>query len=349
MTVLAVLWWSSLALSLVALVWLAALMAARVFRQKRNVRRTRDRAAVCDACLAVLSGDPTGHHRLSAFASRTGLMSEIVLDLAAMVRGVERDRLIRTLTILGVDRRLCARLVKGDLRGRIATAEALAAFPSSGTLHAVADVYRSTSHAALQTAALSTLIHLGAAPPVERVLADLERLRHSDSLVHRTVLRRLAPSAREALGTALGDRTRRPATRAIIAEALGASGDYGFVQPLIEAATSIDPTIREAVVRALGVLGHPEGSGVARAAFTDVSWRVRAEACDAAARLGARAFASHLNTALADEVWWVRFRAAEALKAAGPLGVATLEVASRSTEDRVRRSASGALAEKAAA
>ena len=49
---------------------------------------------------------------------------------------------------------------------------------------------------------------------------------------------------------------------------------------------------------------------------------------------------------LDDPVWWVRFRAADALAKMGTGGVEALRIASTSTVDVTRRSAALALAER---
>lgn len=329
-----------------ALVWMSGLIVARLFRENDEARRTADRKALASAYLAIMGGGgEQAQLLLHPFGNRARLIAETLLEVLGLVRGADKERLIDSLVTMGVDQRLRARLTRGSRTGRLAAAEALAAFPSSPTRQALESLYRDAVDPELRIAAVRTLIETGAAPAPETLIADLESRREADSLLYVPVFRRLAIDAPDAMLSAFRSGGLRPATRAVVAEALGASGDYRSVAVLLEEARAADVVLRGAVIRALGALGHPGASPAILQALGDPEWEVRAEACASAGRIGLPAFADALTIALSDPEWWVRFRAAEALTSMGELGHKVLTIAAASPIADVRLSASLALAE----
>lgn len=346
MTLLALLWWTSLALAAIALAWMAGLIVARLFRENDEARRAADRQTLARAYLAIMSGEGDAGGMLKPFRGRARLMAETLLEVLGLVRGADRERLVESLHGHGVDARLRLRLHRGSLTGRLAAAEALSAFPSPESRAALEDVLARSHETDLRIAAVRALIAIGAAPTPEALIADLERRREADSLLYTPLFGRLATEAPDAMIAAFTDQSTRSSTRAAVAEALGASGDYRAIQALVSQAEAPDPVLRAAVVRALGALAHPAGAGAVMQAFTDEALDVRADACVAAGRIGLPTFAEPLTRALSDDAWWVRFRAAEALAGLGGLGQAALRIAATSPIDVTRRSASLALAER---
>lgn len=83
---------------------------------------------------------------------------------------------------------------------------------------------------------------------------------------------------------------------------------------------SSDPDIRAV---SLSVLEDPEGLEFARESCAHDTWFVRVQAASALGRIGAPEDVDRLVTMLSDPVWWVRYRAAEAL----------IELPSTSTEE----------------
>lgn len=345
MSPLLLLWWTSLLLAAIAILWMIGLIVARLFRQNDETRRAADRKALASAYLAIMGGadDPT--IVLRPFQRRARLLAETLLEVLGLVRGAERERLIGSLERCGVDQRLRWRLTRGSRTGRLASAEALSAFPSVETRAALESLYHNAGDAELRIAAVRTLIEIDAPPAPEALIADLEKRHEADSLLYVPVFRRLAVDAPDAMLAAFQSGSLRSATRAVVAEALGASGDYRSLAVLLDAADAADVVLRATIIRALGALGHPGASAAVIRALADSEWDVRAEACVAASRIGSPSFAEPLARALSDPEWWVRFRAAEALSSMGALGRNALEIAAMSPVEVTRLSASLALAE----
>ena len=94
------------------------------------------------------------------------------------------------------------------------------------------------------------------------------------------------------------------------------------------------------------MLGHPGAEKAVLAGLDDRVWMVRSAACEAAGRIGLRSAIPQLAHQLRDEVWWVRFRAGEALAALGQIGQERLRLVAATGDDLSRRAASMVLAER---
>ena len=346
MSLLALLWWSSLALGAAALAWMAGLIVTRLVRQRLDDRRTADQAHVRTLFLEIMGGDVWAERQLKPYQRRARLMAEAVVEVQGLVRGPERERLVECLARLGVAHRLRLRLDKGSKAGRIASAEALAAFPDVATVEGLRSALARSRDGDFRVPVLTTLLDMDAGPPLHGMLTDIADRGMQDSLLYEPVIRRAAKAApTEAL--AVFNLSQVPlTTRAVLADALGASGDYRALQPLVRTAAEPDLELRIASVRALGTLGHPAGEAAVTIALSDTAWEVRAAACEAVGRIGLTQAAPQLRQALADPAWWVRFRAGEALAMLGDQGIASLRAAVDDREDAARRAASLVLAER---
>ncbi|MFN4297711.1 MAG: HEAT repeat domain-containing protein [Brevundimonas sp.] len=346
MSFLALLWWSSLLFGAAALVWMAGLILARLWRERTDRKRAADEARVRSLFLEIMAGEADAEQRLSPYAERARLMAETLVEVIGLVRGAERERLIDGLARLGVAERLRLRLNRGGKAGRVAAAEALAAFPDVATVDALRASLGRSCDGDFRVAVLTALLDMEAAPPLQDMLIDLANRDLHDSLLYEPVIRRAAAATpMEALDVFLLSEAPS-ATRAVLADALGASGDYRAVEPLCRTAAAPELELRIASVRALGILGHPAAEEAVMTAFSDAAWEVRSAACESAGRIGLVRAAPMLVQALGDPAWWVRFRAGEALAMLGDKGIAGLRMAVAIDQDVVRRAASLALAER---
>lgn len=346
MSLLAFLWWSSLVFGAAALVWMSGLIVGRLLRERVDGRRAADQTSVRMLFLALMGGEAEAELRLKPYCRRARLMAEALLEILGLVRGAERERIIESLARLGVHDRLRLRLHRGSKAGRIAAAEALAAFPDVATVEALRSALGRSRDGDFRVAVLTALLDMEAAPPLQDILREVGDRGLQDSLLYEPVIRRAAAAAPlDALDVFILS-AAPAATRAVLADALGASGDYRAVEPLGQTAAAPELELRIASVRALGLLGHPAAAEAVTNALSDPAWEVRSAACEAAGRIGLVQAAPSLIHALADPAWWVRFRAGEALAALGDKGIAGLRLAVRIDQDVVRRSASLALAER---
>ena len=345
LNVLLSLWWSSILLATLALLWMLGLIVARLFRERGDAKRLIDRQSLSQAYLAIMAGSENGADLLRPYQTRSRLLAETLLDLLGLVRGAERERLIEALRLAGVDKRLRWRLTHGSRTGRLAAVEALSAFPSDATRQDLRALHRRSNDAEIRIATVRTLIEIAAPPRIQDLIVELQSRDDGDSLLYAPVLRQLAIDAPEDALHALAIPGLPVAARAVTIDAVGASGDYRALPVLFEMFKAQDPVLRSAVVRALASLAHPSGTSVIVAALGDEAWDVRAEAAVAAGRIGGPELVTQLVVLLEDPVWWVRFRAADALARLGPNGREALRIAATSPIEAIQKSASMALAE----
>jgi hypothetical protein len=345
-TLLGFLWWSSLALGAAALTWMIWLILARLVRARRDARLGLDQARMRRLFLEIMEGHVDAARQLKAPTRRARLTAEAVLDIAGLVRGHERERLVAALSGLGVEERLRRRLGRGSKAGRIAAVEALAVFPAPANAAAIRAALSRARDPEFRVAALNALLALDEAPPLWDLLADVASRGLQDSLLYESVVRTLVARSPDQALAVFTHPDASPVMRTIVADALGRAGDYRAVPTLMAAADGAELELRIACVRALGVLAHPAAEPALLSGLSDAAWEVRAAAAEAVGRIGLVTAAPRLVQALADPVWWVRFRSGEALNALGDKGVASLRLAAGVDQDVVRRAASLALAER---
>lgn len=329
-------WIASLTLTAGAFAALGMLLVARV-RREREERANPDRRRRISRQLlryAGTGGDPpvfAVKHRVER-----EILIETALDIAPLLHGAARERLVQLLREAGLDDRLRQQARSGSVRARLAALEGLELFPGAETL-AVLERTEQSRDLRIWLTALRARAALGAGPTMAELLALSERpgARRSP-IMHDLVAARAKERFPEALRTLRAPLA--PLTRAVLVRALGETGKAEALEPLRIALHNPDPAVRSAAAGALGELGlDAAGDALARAAG-DVDWRVRLKASEAIGRLGLSRQAGALRTLLDDPVWWVRFRAEEALKRLGTLAPSPAGAApSRRSRVSVRR------------
>lgn len=346
MSPLLLIWSTSLALAGCALVWMIGLIIGRLLRERGEAGRDRDRRVIQNAFLDIMAGSGDAIGRLRKVQGRARLMAETLLEVVSLVRGGERERLISALAAFKVDHVFRRRLFRGSFAGRIAAAEALAIFPGDGSIATLRQALAAARGVELRVGLMKSLIELGASPSLAEVLADLAGRRGSESLLYLPLIARLVADDPMSALRAFGDSALAIEPRVILAEALGASGDYRALEPLCLATRAPDVELRIACTRALGMLGHPGAEKAVLARLDDGVWMVRSAASEAAGRIGLRSAIPQLAHQLRDEIWWVRFRAGEALAILGDVGRERLRLVAATGDDLSRRAASMVLAER---
>lgn len=344
MTSLALVWITALTLVTLALGWMSTLIGLRLLNDRAQARRARDRALVIQGLSDVLRQTDGGPARLAPYVGRARLMAEALLDFLGLIRGADRERVLSLLRDLGLVEVLIGRVRRGSRAGRLASLEALAAFPGPQTAQTLRQAVRDPAPE-IRMAAVRALADSGSPPSIGRLLdygvaGDLE-----PSRLYAELLRRIASSDPAAAAAAL-HRTDLPgAQRALLLDALGLSGDYGVLPDLVAAATDAEAEVRVAAIRALGRLQHPGGETAIARGLADREWIVRSAAAEAAGTSGFSRLCDGLELLLGDPEWWVRFRAGEALVRLGDEGRRRLHAAARGTHPQARHAAEQALAE----
>ena len=310
---LGLIWLIALVLMSFSLATMTALIAGRVVDKHQRDRRAARRAIVLPELVHHIGGLTQGKLDLKGLETDAVLMSEVVRDLAGLVRGRERTQLMEALQKLGVDRSLRALLLRrGRTNRRVLAAEALVFFPGDETFAALHEASRHGAHH-VRLSALRTAIELGRSPPIGEMLDSVIDGGERASLLFSDLLHRAVPTQIEESTRALSRTDLPRPVRVMLLQALGASGDLQALTPLRLAARSPDAEIRAGALGALGALGLRGAEDVVADALADDDWRVRLKAIECVRKVGLTEFFTQVMTCADDEVWWVRYRAGQTL------------------------------------
>lgn len=325
MSPLILIWLVTLALMSFSLATMAVLVGGRVLHKRQRTRRAARRAIVLPELVHHIGGLTEGKPPdLKGLEADAVLMAEVVRDLASLVRGRERARLMQDLQSLGVDSALRNLLRRGPTNQRVLAAEALVFFPGDETHAALLQASRRDKHR-VRLSALRSAIELGQAPPISEMLDSVIGGTELASLLFSDLLQRAVRTQVDNAVAALGRADLPGPVRIMLLQALGASGDPRALKPLRLAARSPDAEIRAGALGALGVLGHPGAGQVVAEALEDGDWRVRLKAIECVRRVGLTEFFAQVMACADDEVWWVRYRAGQTLMSLAENDVANLK------------------------
>jgi pimeloyl-ACP methyl ester carboxylesterase len=266
--------------------------------------------------LVLLTGNGNTAHVFDAFALKFTGKHHVY---AIRVRGHDLDAVIDALCRAGVDRVLRQCAVSGVGPARLASVEALGAFPGPATCAALSQAARRGGQR-VRLAALRSLLQAGGEVRVARILNHVQRKQLPVSGRLAELLDMVVAEDQAGAIAALARSRLTPRLRVLLIEALsgidapeaweGVLSQTGF--PLAE--------VRAAAIAALGKTMRPSITETFLNAMRDPDWRVRCAAAQANAEEGVAGFVDSLVVLLMDEVWLVRFNAEAALNR---LGVAT--------------------------
>jgi HEAT repeat protein len=338
---LAALWYVSLGIAAVALLIMVSLLVARLVMGWTGRARDAEKKRLIPL---LLGAHPQGKLRKQG---RGDLLATLLVELIQLVRGSDRERFVEAATRLGVPDRLRHQLNSGSPRTRLAAAEALAEFPDEQSVERLRAALRDRSSDVRLSAALA-LASVGQTPPA-RELVDLLGIGTTEnSLLTVGLLRDIAARHPAQIKALILDDSVPANAKASAIEALSASGDYSLV-PLIASlalTTDADDPALPRYLGALGAFAHPAGEKAVKRGLSSPSWEVRAAAAEAAGRIALISLGPQLRELLADPLWWVRFRAGEALTRMGAEGAQLLRQAAQFSPEPGRTAAVMTIAER---
>lgn len=340
MTSLLALWNVSLTLSGMALFALILLLLARIHEARRSGRTRALRTELTGALLAGRA--PTG----KLTRAQREIVGDLTVELAELMRGSDRGRLLECATAMGVIDVLGRRLRSRVAQDRLTAAEALAMFAGEG--QALARTALEDSNRDVRLGAALALAQNDAAPSPAYLAQKLGIGTRERSLLVVSLMRDLAEADAKGVQALLTLPGIADETKVAAAEALGL-GRLVETTPLVTwsaEALSGDPALQPRIYRALGQMGHPGARDVVSAGLSSPSWEVRAAAAEAAGKIGLTGLLGGLGDLLDDQYWLVRLRAGEALAASGAAGCDLLGQVAASGPATARHAASAILAER---
>ncbi|HEY0863888.1 MAG TPA: HEAT repeat domain-containing protein [Lacunisphaera sp.] len=251
------------------------------------------------------------------------ILLRLLKNLADQITGQDQERLVALMQRVGfVD---TARVALRSRRAaeRQSACVVLGYYDHPAALDSLRGALRDPDLAVRLTAARALLRKDG----IESLRALLEDLNFSPddpplmmAEIFGLIPARLRPEAIRMLGEPIPDEWKR-----MLAIALGRSQVLAAYEALVELSRSRSDRMRAAAWIALRELGDPRVGGIVKEGLADANPSVIRAACACAAEAGEPAVIPRLQALLADEDWWVRFSAAQALYDFGPAGRQILE------------------------
>jgi HEAT repeat protein len=310
------------AVFLVLTVVIIANKAQRELREGWRRARRRDLEPVILAwahgdspsVLSVLGGGLARKDRL--------VFEEIVLDHVQRIRGIERERLARTLDELGFVAHWRRRLSASGWWQRAEAAEKLGlAHAEKAADQLVVAMNDPMEEVRLRAAkALGTIGGKEAAEPLVRALSEPNRwsaIRIADILTD--LGRDVAQELVERYPTL--NRHGRLAALDILAR-VHSIQSFPFLNDRL---ADEDRDVRARAAHALGAIGDPAAASALTDRLGDPEWPVRAMSAKALGRIRHVPSIPSLCAAMRDREWWVRANAAEAVRSMGSPGIEALE------------------------
>lgn len=313
-------WWLSLALAGLSLWLMSLLVVRRIVHDGIERRRERRRQDLMGRLLDHLEGldavDPLPRSGRDAV-----LLAEVIEHLLRSVSGAGRQELIEVLRSLGgLDARLRT-LRRGKEWERVAAASSLRFLDRAEVVTALHWALDDPSPN-VRSAAARALFDLGAVGSAQLLIDKLVIEAAVPPQAVRDVFRKLGRAFRDELVAVLDCEVER--ARIVAIDALGHSGDLSAVTPLLGLLEDASKEIAANVYRALGLLGDPRALPMVKQGLRSPAWEVRCQAALCAGQIRAHEAGGLLTNLLDDPVWWVRYRAAEALFDLGEQGIEVL-------------------------
>lgn len=307
--------------------------AARALRRRRTNARIERLEAALD--YSLLSDKV--HPALLRLGNRDlDLLATMMVEYLSLLRGAERDRLVRLAEETGLVSAYFERLRS---RGRWRQARAAENLGYFGGAEAVAPLAGLLAHRdeTLRAVAARALARIGAPEAAEALAqtlndpSELTRLRMAENL------ERIGPLAVEPLVDTL--QHGNPPARVLAARVLGNLRAFE-TRPALRQALSAEafPDLRAQAAFALGKIANPDDIPALLEASEDRAWPVRAQVASALGTIGEVSTIPTLQKLTLDREWWVRLNASRALANMGPEGekalAKLLEGDDRYTRDR---------------
>ena len=308
--------------------------ALRSLRQRGTKARIRRLESALDESLATGEVHPGLRH----LGDRDmDLLALLMVEYLSLLRGAERERLVRLAWEAGLVKRYFARLGARYRWRKARAAENLGYF---GGPEAVGPLAQTLSHPneTVRAVAARALARIGTPEAAEALAGTLSDTSELTRLWMAENLERIGPLAVGPLVEVLeGD---DPRARVFAARILGNLRAAEAGASLREAMLGGETTdVRAQAALAVGKIGNPEDVPTLREAAGDEDWPVRAQAANALGMIGELAAIPTLQGLATDREWWVRLNAGRALANMGPSGeralAEILEGEDRFARDRV--------------
>ena len=323
-------------LTLLSILLLGIIISLRIITD----RRLRDEADLRRRAKPVLRAFLSGSASLEMVRAIMGKDSHgailLLLEEADSMGEQGRKKLLPILDGMPFAQKMSDRLKSRSWEKRLRAAEYCGYLGDDSTLPLLMTTLRDEV-LAVRFAAATALARLGCQDAVVPILLALNA---PGEVSHRRVaevLQILGARASDPILGILNQSTDNENSLAIAARVAGVLRLHRAADPLRHLLGHSSQNIRLNAVRSLASLGDHSSTEAIVPLANDPAWEVRSIVMQALGRLGARQQIPLLIHGLADQEWWVRLNAAEALHALGDPGISALREATEHHADAYGR------------
>ena len=297
----------------------------KAWRETVAYLRRRRRQVLEPLVLAFIHGDESSIQPVLDGRLRIGdraVMESILLDHVQRVRGIEKERIGRSLHHLGYVDRYVGELQSSRWWKRAEAAERLGLAQAKHATHQLVDALQDEI-AEVRMRAARALGALGGIASARPLIQALDEPNRWSTIRIADILTSMGRQVVEELMNLFGELT--------LPGKLAALDIVGRIRPLHamgwieERFEDGEADVRARACHAMGAIGNPESGPSLMQTLEDPEWPVRAMAAKALGRIRYREAIPALCSALRDREWWTRSNAAEALRLMGTDGIDALE------------------------
>lgn len=246
-------------------------------------------------------------------------LSTICIRLCQILKGHEKEQVIRIMLKTGFDQDCLEDLQKGNENARHAAAIALQYFKDKATKKALLKALDDESNEVCFAAA-NSLFERNALPDIEVLAKQLEFRNFLKSIECRNLFRQIAIKSPGVLLKLIRQKQISDPLKILLAESLGHASSLEVVSKLLTLALDENPEVRISALKSLARLEHPDAEDVVLRNLQHERWEVQIAAINAAGEIPIESALPALEQLLDADNWLLRFRAAENLLKLGNTG-----------------------------
>lgn len=341
---LGIILWAIVVMGVLNVMMIATTFGVKAVRamEKRRTKARRDRL---ESALAESLASDEIHENLRRLGNRDlDLLATLMVEYLSLLRGAERDRLVRLAEEVGLVERYLGSLRARNRWRKARAAENLGYFGGPDAAAPIARLLENRDET-VRAVAARALARIGtpeAAEALARTLNDfseLTRVRMAENL------ERVGPLAVEPLIEIL--REGNPPARLLAVRVLG-NLRAREARPVLREVLreGAFPDLRAQAALALGKVGDPEDGPALLEAAEDEAWPVRTQAASALGMIGDVSTIPVLQRLTVDPEWWVRLNASKSLANMGPAGERALTELLEGEDRYTRERAAATLEER---
>ncbi len=335
-TLLAVVWMASAGFAALSTFMLLTLALRRAFRDRMR-RQEKAKMAQFDALLSALVRQriaPRGDMLPHIDAGDVAALVNVLLNYLRNLSGADADLVIDAIDLWDIESLLVQEAKHGHRGRRIEALAVLSYLRSETSLASLVKALRSEDDY-VQLAAIRCIARRGAIEYLPHIIDAINQERERNRTILAEVLQRFGAAS----APYLEKLTDEAASDSVLIAALEALAMIApeHVQVNMKALMAHSaPRVRAAAVRLAGVSAVSSPIDVIALGLEDQEALVRIRAAVAAGNAGRQDLLPALRRTLADPVWWVRFRACQAMLNLGAAGRAVLRtVAAKSGDEAI--------------